>query len=72
MSAFASAASLQDNFNNSVDYVPNSIDDSVNLNYDLTKVVCMTHNGCCGYEAVMRFLEVKTSVRDFVDNVLSR
>ena len=68
----SASSTLQDKFNNSVDHGCKSNNDAFELDYDLTKVVRMTHNGCCGYEAVMRFLGVKTSMRDFVVNVLSR
>ena len=71
MTTSVSSTALQNKFSNSVDHGCNSIHVAVNLDYDLTKVVRMTHNGCCGYEAVMRFLGVKSSMRDFVINVLS-
>ncbi len=70
-SASSASSTIQDKFNNSVDHGCNSIHDAFDLDCDLTKVVHMTHNGCCGYEAVMRFMGVKSSMRDFVVNVLS-
>ena len=72
MSTSASSNSPQDKINNSDDHTNNSSDYSVDLSHGLTQVVHMTHNGCCGYEAVMHFLGVKSSVKDFVVNVLSR
>jgi retron-type reverse transcriptase len=48
-----------------------SIKCSFELDYDLTKCDTMAHDGCCGYYAIMQFMGLKSSMKEFTVNVLN-